>query len=321
MRHARSKANAAGIIVSRIENDRRGDYGLTEHGRRQALTAARSCGLPQDTVICSSDFSRARQTAEVVRAHLGGPEVVIAEALRERFFGHWEGSATGNYARVWAADETDPGQAGDDVEPTAAVLDRATAFITELERRYYGRDILLVSHGDTLQILQAGFLPADPSRHRSLPHLATAEIRQLQLGQTAAGSCLAALALLGLERAEAPAVIVRKRAGMIQRGGMQPDAVHHGSQRPGLLDTQGQSESAQALADEFRQQPERHYLRLIARMEIAGDHARWFALKRQQPERPVRVLGEPGDPFLLGTAGTFPFIGGADPGQDAWNER
>ena len=181
MRHAQSKANSCGIIVSRIENDRQGDYGLTEHGRQQALAGAQSCGLPGDTVIYSSDFSRARQTAEVVRAHLGAPEVVIAEALRERRFGHWEGSATGNYARVWAADETDPGHADGDVEPAAAVLDRATAFIAQLERRHRGRDILLVSHGDTLQILQAGFSGVDPSRHRSLPHLATAEIRQLRL--------------------------------------------------------------------------------------------------------------------------------------------
>ena len=183
MRHAQSKPNVGGFIVSHLENDRQGDYGLTEHGRRQALAAAQSCGLPGDTVIYSSDFSRARQTAEIVRAHLGAPEVVIAEALRERRFGHWEGSATGNYARVWAADETDPVHADGNVEPAAAVLDRATALIAQLERRHCGRDILLVSHGDTLQILQGGFWGVDPSRHRTLPHLATAEIRRLRLSQ------------------------------------------------------------------------------------------------------------------------------------------
>ena len=180
MRHGQSKANARGIIVSRIENDRRGDYGLSELGRQQALAAARGCGLPGNTIICSSDFSRARQTAEIVRAHLGAPEVVTAEALRERYFGDWEGSATGNYARVWAADETDPGQAGGNVEPATAVLDRSTAFVMDLERRYSGRDILLVSHGDTLQILRAGFLRMSPSEHRSLPELKTAEIRRLR---------------------------------------------------------------------------------------------------------------------------------------------
>jgi probable phosphoglycerate mutase len=181
MRHGQSKANAAGIIVSCIGNDRRGDYGLTELGREQALAASRGSDLPKDTVICSSDFSRATQTAEIARAQLGAAEVALAEALRERCFGKWEGSSTGNYARVWAADETDPDHAAGDVESAAAVLNRMTALIVDLERRYSGRDILLVSHGDPLQILQAGFLRIDPSRHRSLPALETAEIRHMQL--------------------------------------------------------------------------------------------------------------------------------------------
>jgi broad specificity phosphatase PhoE len=181
MRHGQSKANAAGIIVSCIGNDRRGDYGLTELGREQALAASRGSDLPKDTVICSSDFSRATQTAEIARAQLGAAEVALAEALRERCFSKWEGSSTGNYARVWAADETDPDHAAGDVESAAAVLNRMTALIVDLERRYSGRDILLVSHGDPLQILQAGFLRIDPSRHRSLPALETAEIRHMQL--------------------------------------------------------------------------------------------------------------------------------------------
>jgi broad specificity phosphatase PhoE len=181
MRHGRSKANVDGVIVSCIDNDRRGDYGLSELGLQQVLMAAQSCGLPGNTVICSSGFTRARQTAEVMCAHLGAPGVVIAEALRERCFGDWEGSAARNYARVWAADETNAGYAGGNVEPVAAVLDRTTAFIVNLEGRYSGRDILLVSHGDPLQILMAGFMRMNPGRHRSLPHLETAEIRRLHL--------------------------------------------------------------------------------------------------------------------------------------------
>jgi broad specificity phosphatase PhoE len=198
MRHGQSKANVAGIIVSGIETDRRGDWGLSDLGREQVLEAVQACGLPVGTVICSSDFSRARQTAEIVRARLGAPPVLVTAALRERCFGDLEGTATGNYARVWAADEAgaedtarDGGGAGGrdadggdgGVEPAAAVLDRATALVTDLERRYAGRDILLVSHGDTLQILQAGFLRMNPAAHRRLPHLGIAEIRALRLGE------------------------------------------------------------------------------------------------------------------------------------------
>jgi broad specificity phosphatase PhoE len=181
MRHGQSKANEAGVIVSRIETDRGGDWGLSELGRRQALAAAQQCGLPADTVICSSDFSRAVQTAEIVRAHLGAAEVVLTEALRERCFGDLEGTSASNYAKVWQADNADAGQAVGGIESAAAVLDRATALVADLERQYSGRDILLVSHGDTLQILEAGFLRMDPSGHRQLPHLETAQIRELRL--------------------------------------------------------------------------------------------------------------------------------------------
>ena len=178
MRHGQSKANQAGVIVSRIENDRRGDWGLSDLGRLEAVTAAEGCGLSADTVICSSDFSRARQSAEIVRAHIRAPEVIITEALRERCFGDLEGGPVESYARVWAADEAYADHAAG-VEHAAAVLDRVTGLIAGLERRYSGRDILLVSHGDTLQILQAGFLRMNPARHRHLPHLKTAEIRRL----------------------------------------------------------------------------------------------------------------------------------------------
>ena len=186
MRHGQSKANEAGVIVAAIESDRRGDYGLSEAGLRQARAAADACGLPADTVICSSDFARARQTAEIVRTRIGAAEVTVAEALRERSFGDLEGDTVASYAKVWQADEAseaDKAGAGHahGVEPAAAVLDRVTALVADLERRYAGRDILLVSHGDTLQILEAGFLRLDPSRHRRLAPLSTAEIRELRL--------------------------------------------------------------------------------------------------------------------------------------------
>jgi probable phosphoglycerate mutase len=183
MRHGQSKANVLGIIVSCRENDRDGEYGLTELGREQALAAASASGLPRNTVIYSSDFSRARETAEIVRARLGAPAVRLATALRERCFGGWEGSATANYAKVWAADEADEadeaGRVENGVEPPGAVLDRLTAFIAGLEKEHAGQDILLVSHGDTLQILQAGCQHMNPGLHRHLPHLETAEIRRI----------------------------------------------------------------------------------------------------------------------------------------------
>jgi broad specificity phosphatase PhoE len=178
MRHGESKANVENVIISCIDNDRRGDYGLTDLGCRQALTAATRSSLSGDTVICSSDFARAAQTAQIVAAALGAADVLVTEALRERCFGDWEGTACENYAAVWAADAVSPDHAADHVEPASAVLARAAAFIITLEQRYSGADVLLISHGDTLQILQTGLSRMNPGQHRTLPPFAQAEIRR-----------------------------------------------------------------------------------------------------------------------------------------------
>jgi broad specificity phosphatase PhoE len=186
MRHGQGKANVKNVIVSCIDNDNPVDYGLTDLGRRQAVTAATSAAsaLSGDTVICSSDFARAAQTARIVAAAVGAADVTLTAALRERCFGDWEGTACENYATVWAADKTCPDYADGHVEPASAVLARATAFIIELEQRYSGRDILLVSHGDTLQIMQTGFLLMNPGQHRELPHFEPAEIRRFHLADS-----------------------------------------------------------------------------------------------------------------------------------------
>jgi glucosyl-3-phosphoglycerate phosphatase len=185
MRHGQSKANLRGIIVSHVETDAAGDYGLSDLGREQVLAAVRASTLPRQALVYSSSFARALQSAQLVQEQLQSPDVVLTPALRERYFGTWDGTSAGNYERVWAADEAHGTHAGTGVEPVDDVLDRVTALIAGLERQHSGHDILLVSHGDPLQILQAGFARMDPARHRRLPHLDTAEIRRMSLAADA----------------------------------------------------------------------------------------------------------------------------------------
>ena len=47
--------------------------------------------LDANTLIYSSDFARARQTAELARELLGAPDVQLTHNLRERSFGELEG--------------------------------------------------------------------------------------------------------------------------------------------------------------------------------------------------------------------------------------
>jgi broad specificity phosphatase PhoE len=179
MRHGRSLANEQGIIVSDPVNGVLEEYGLSVIGRQQAEKSALSSGLNQDALIYTSDFSRAHQTAEIVRRVIGAKNVVIAKPLRERYFGDWEKTAHDNYKKVYELDRVVADRHANNVESLNSVLTRTLRLVTAIEQAYKDRDILLVSHGDTLQILQAGISGYSPTKHCDLPYLKTAEIRRL----------------------------------------------------------------------------------------------------------------------------------------------
>jgi probable phosphoglycerate mutase len=184
LRHGRSLANEQGLIVSHPEQAL-SHYGLSDDGRRQVattITVAKQLGaLGHTTAIFTSDFARARESAELAASILGTSYIVATPILRERYFGKWDGQSDSNYARVWAADALDPAHKQDGVESAEEVLDRATVLIAALDKHYTGETILLVSHGDVLQILLTAFERTGPGHHRQLPHIGTGEIIRLEL--------------------------------------------------------------------------------------------------------------------------------------------
>ena len=58
---------------------------------------------------------------------------------------------------------------------------RVTALVYECEEKNSGATILLISHGDALQILLTAFSKQDVSEPRRQQHLETAEIREISL--------------------------------------------------------------------------------------------------------------------------------------------
>jgi glucosyl-3-phosphoglycerate phosphatase len=184
LRHGKSMANDKELIVSHPA-DGVPQYGLTEEGRRQVASAiSEAIGdnvLDSRTLIVTSDFARARESAEIARDLLGTEDIVLTPKLRERYFGTWEKQHHSNYNRVWAHDALDGAHKHNDVESTQEVLARTTSLVADLEKEYSGRNILMVSHGDVLQILQTAFERVAPGSHRLLPPLQTGQIRKLEL--------------------------------------------------------------------------------------------------------------------------------------------
>lgn len=176
-RHGESQANVEGIIVSHpdIGTVR---YGLSSEGRRQVeASAARLRKLGGDMVIVTSDFLRARETAEIIRQALGAASTRTDTRLRERFFGAWDGECYLHYADTWKTDEVDPDQEPGGAESANAVRRRMVEVVQDLDREMSNRDIILVSHGDPLRMLQSAFDGVDTAHNRTIPYFETARWR------------------------------------------------------------------------------------------------------------------------------------------------
>lgn len=182
LRHGQSQANVESIIVSNPEVGAN-SYGLTAAGEEQVRAAMVRvpAGFDRHLKIISSDFLRARETAAIVASRLAVTEPVFySEQLRERFFGALDGGADERYAEVWHSDSADPSHCEFGVESAVAVVQRTVDLIRQLELRYQGAVVLLVAHGDVLQLLQTAFSGVSPALHRGLPPLQVAEIRALR---------------------------------------------------------------------------------------------------------------------------------------------
>lgn len=177
LRHGESTANVADRIVSDpAEGCAR--WGLSPRGRDQARSLPLDGLAGHPVVLVSSDFLRARETADLVARRLHGSVVTLDTRLRERNFGPLEGEPSTRYADAWARDAE--GLTLDGVEAVPAVWERAYAAMEEARKRFPGHHIVLVAHGDILQILLAGSAGLPVHQHRTIPHLGNAELRLLR---------------------------------------------------------------------------------------------------------------------------------------------
>lgn len=187
IRHGQSEANVLDIVLTDPKVGTTA-YGLTAEGRRQAEDRVRACmrlhpELNKDSIVLSSDFLRALETARIAQRCLGASEVEIRKELRERDFGTYEGGPANIYDEVWQRDETDPFQTVRNVESLVVLMERATSLVTELERTHKGKTFLLATHGDTALALQTGFAKINPAQFQSFGRFENAEVREMILAR------------------------------------------------------------------------------------------------------------------------------------------
>ena len=105
-------------------------------------------------------------------------QVNIDDRLIERGFGELDTTKVTNYNYVWPLDLYDSHHTAFGVESVNSVVERVRDLITDLEARYSGKNIVLTSHADTLQIMQCFVAEIDP-RLFSQYRFRNAEVRSL----------------------------------------------------------------------------------------------------------------------------------------------
>lgn len=179
MRHGRSVPNEEGIIVADPRNGMQPKYGLVDLGIDQARETAQRSGLGGDTVIISSDLSRGRQTAEILADTIGASSLTLDTRLRERGFGELELQSADLYHEVWERDAKDATHTYLGVESLPRLAERQLKVVSELERKFARRTIVLVGHADPLNVLKAALWGHPLRLHRKNFSIGNAEMQAL----------------------------------------------------------------------------------------------------------------------------------------------
>lgn len=175
LRHGNSLANKKNLIVSNLDIGVK-EYGLSDEGREAVIQNSQNISK-KNYIFVSSPFKRAKETAILTAERFGISNIEYSNNLSERYFGLFDMKDSLNYNTVWKEDLIDPGHKIWKNESVEEVAERTGAVIKELEIKYNNRDIIIVSHGDSLQILECVIKGIAPKFHRSLVPLEQGEFR------------------------------------------------------------------------------------------------------------------------------------------------
>jgi broad specificity phosphatase PhoE len=155
MRHGETEWNKQGRVMGRNPVE------LTEHGRAQVAATARFAESIKPDLIVTSPLVRARQSAEILAAALGGIEIIEEPAIAEVLYGRWEGLHyhelidDPHYITYRKSPIQHPTPGGETIPEVQA---RGVAAVMRMIEAHPGERIVFVSHGDIVRTVLCHFL-------------------------------------------------------------------------------------------------------------------------------------------------------------------
>jgi len=165
MRHGETAWNRVGRVMGRSPVE------LDEHGRAQVEASIPFARLLKLDLIVTSPLHRARQSAEIIAAGVGGIPLAEEPQLEEVRYGRWEGMTFDQlitdreYLDYREKPQSTPTPGG---ETIVEVQRRGVAAIVRAITANADRRVLFVSHGDIIRTALAHFLKVELSHFRRI---------------------------------------------------------------------------------------------------------------------------------------------------------
>lgn len=155
MRHGEGEHNVAYVVTS--DNHRK--YHLTEKGREQVDLVSHVLKNESIDLIYSSPLTRTRETAEIIVENIAYKgEVIIDERIREYDFGDLDGKSIEEYFRFYNSIKEQLDKRLPNGENIRDVAKRVSEFLYEIDSKYEGKNILIVTHDGPASLFFAAAL-------------------------------------------------------------------------------------------------------------------------------------------------------------------
>ncbi len=141
---------------------------LTEKGREQVVASAKLLKEKKIDLIFASDILRTKETAEIISKEVG-VSVIYDDRLHELAVGAFNGKSIAEYHKAHEGMDRFE-QAAEGCESHWDVRRRMVAFFKDIDAKYRGKNIVIVSHGDPLWLLQTAFKELTKQEVRDWPH-------------------------------------------------------------------------------------------------------------------------------------------------------
>ena len=151
IRHGEAESNTKHMVVSWPEKK---PYHLTLKGRTQIEAAARKIKKEKIDLFFASDLTRTKESAEVLKEKLSLPKIVFDARIREFDFGDFNDMPYDAYRGYYGSRHEKFLKRAPNGESFADLRARLYDFVREMEKKYQGKTILIVTHESCVWMLQ-----------------------------------------------------------------------------------------------------------------------------------------------------------------------